>query len=96
MLLTARLVPPATQTIVSYDTETLTQQGTGATEQESVLTRDDLAQDGRVVSALMPRVSRGQKGRHRTCALAAQDIVWRWTRPLITISGGPQPLQEKP
>lgn len=62
MLLTARVVPPATQTIVSYDTETLTQQGTGATEQESVLARDNLVQDGRMISELMPRISRGHKG----------------------------------
>lgn len=45
MWLTARVVPPATPTIVSYDAETLTQQGTGATEQESVLILDEVIQE---------------------------------------------------
>lgn len=45
MWLTARVMPPATPTIVSCDAETLGQQGTRATEQEYILTLDELIKE---------------------------------------------------
>lgn len=43
MWLTVQGVPPATPTIVSYDAETLRQQGTRAADQESALNSDELS-----------------------------------------------------